>query len=96
MAKSEAPLGTDIADSGATVDTDEGEDNNAEAVSEAGSAEVVSSSPNAKRFLAGNSKEAGHSNSSQEVNKEKERKRRGRRVRNQTLVVAKKRAELGF
>ena len=69
MAKSEAPLGTDIADSGATVDTDEGEDN-AEAVSEAGSAEVVSSSPNAKRFLAGNSKEAGRSNISQEVNKE--------------------------
>jgi len=53
VAKSE-PI--DIADSGATVDTDEGdEDNNANEVSEAGSEEVVSSSPNAKRFLAGNS-----------------------------------------
>ena len=91
MAKSEAPLGTDIADSGATVDTDEGEDNNAEPVSEAGSEEVVSSSPNVKKFLAGNPNESNN-----EVNREKERKRRGRRVRNQTLVVAKKRAELGF
>lgn len=53
VAKSE-PI--DIADCGATVDTDEGdEDNNANEVSEAGSEEVVSSSPNAKRFLAGNS-----------------------------------------
>ena len=47
MAKSEAPPGADIADShsAANVDTDEGEDNNADAVSEAGGTEVVSSSP---------------------------------------------------
>ena len=92
MAKSEAPPGgDDVADSpsAANVDTDEGEDNNADAVSEAGSTEVVSSSPNVKKFLAGNLNEPP----SQEVNKEK---RRGRRVRNQTLVVARKRSELGF
>ena len=94
MAKSEAPPGSDIADSpsAANVDTDEGEDNNADAVSEAGSTEVVSSSPNVKKFLAGNLSEP----SNQEVNGEKDRKRRGRRVRNQTLVVARKRSELGF
>ena len=95
MAKSEAPPGTDdVADSpsAANVDTDEGEDNNADAVSEAGSTEVVSSSPNVKKFLAGNLNEQA----SQEVNGEKDRKRRGRRVRNQTLVVARKRSELGF
>ena len=91
MAKSEA---IDIPDSGATVDTDEGdEDNNANEVSEAGSEEVVSSSPNAKRFLAGNSNSLDDI-SSREVKRERERK--NRRVRNKTMVVARKRSELGF